>query len=169
MAVARPSATGQTKLMPDITVAAAVLAGGVVGLLLMRWAGAQDTEERTRSEAPSAPEPPAPTGYRRRPVPTAGPILLAIGLALIGVGLAIGSGDAGLDPRPLIPGAIVLVAALAAALRRGNVATTADREASGDVNAASVGREDSAVPSALDPEHPTPDRKAPHRRRESSR
>ena len=141
--------------MPDFTVVAAILAGGVVGLLLMRWAVTQDKEVRTRSEAPSAPEPPAPTGYTRRSVPTAGPILLAVGLALFGVGLAIGSGDAGLDARPLIPGALVLAAALAATLRRGNVDSAADRQASSDGNAPSIGSEDSALPSTSDSKHPT--------------
>jgi hypothetical protein len=155
--------------MADYTVIGAALAGAVVGLILLRWAGARDTEDRARSEATPVPEASTPTGYARRPMPTAGPILLAVGLALFGVGLAIGSGDAGLDARPLVPGAVVLVAALAATLRRGNVANTADREASGHVDPASAGREDSAVPSALDPEHPTPDRGAPPRRRESPR
>lgn len=153
--------------MPDYTVIAAALAGGVAGVLLMRWAGAWGAPHDPDGAHPPA-EPPTPTGYARRPVPTAGPILLAIGLALIGVGLAIGSGDAGLDARPLVPGAVVLVAAFAATLRRGNVATAA-REASGDVNGASLGGEDSAVPSDRDPEHRTPDRTTPHRRRGSPR
>ena len=154
--------------MADYTVIAAALAGAVVGLILLRWAGARDTEDRGRSEAP-VPEASAPTGYAGRSMPTAGPILLAVGLALLGIGLAIGSGDAGLDARPLVPGAVVLVAALAATLRRGKVATAADRQASGHVNPASVGREDPVVSSASDPEHPRPDRGTPHHRRGSPR
>ena len=142
--------------MPDFTVVAAILAGGVVGLLLMRWAGTQEKKERSRSEAPSAPEPQARTGYTRHSVPTAGPILLAVALALLGIGLAIGSGDAGLDARALLPGTLVLAAALAATLRRGKVAIAADRQSSSDGNSASIGPEDSALPSTSDAKHPTP-------------
>lgn len=155
--------------MADYTVVAAAVAGAVVGVILLRWAGARDTEDGARSDATPVPEALTPTGYAGRPMPTAGPILLAVGVALIGVGLAIGSGDAGLDARPLVPGAVVLVATLAATIRRGKVATAADRQASGDVNAASVGREDSAALSALDSSHPTPDRRAPHGRRGTPR
>jgi hypothetical protein len=126
--------------MPDCTVIGAALAGAVVGLILLRWAGTRDTEDRARSEAASVPEASTPTGYARRPVPTAGPILLAIGLALLGVGLAIGSSDAGLDARPLVPGGVVLAAALAATLRRQD--TPPHPEASGDMNPASVKGED---------------------------
>lgn len=154
--------------MPDYAVIAAALAGGVVGVVLMRlatWGGGRAEADRTRP----APGPPTPTGYSQQSIPTAGPILLAIGLALVGIGLAIGSDDAGLDALPLVPGSVVLVAALAATLRRGDEATGADLEASGDVNPASVARENSAVPSALDVEDPSSDREAPHHRRGNAR
>ena len=142
--------------MPDFTVVVAILAGGVVGLLLMRWAGTQDKNERTRSDAPSASEPPTQTGYGPRPAPTSGPILLAVGLTLLGVGFAIGSGDAGLDARPLVPGALVLAAALAATLRRRNIDSAADRQAPSDGDAASIVPEDAALPSTSDSKHPPP-------------
>ncbi len=142
MAVAGARLNGHDASMPDYTLIGAALAGAVVGLILLRWAGARDTEGRTGSEPPPVTEASTPTGYTRRPVPTAGPILVAVGLALFGVGLAIGSSDGGLDARPLIPGGVVLAAALAAILRRRD--TPPPPEAPGNVGPASVEGEDRA-------------------------
>ncbi len=126
--------------MGDYTVIAAALAGAVTGVLLMRLANAWGAPaEPDGTQAPA--EPSTPTGYARPPRSTAGPILLAVGLALLGVGLAIGSGDAGFDVRPLVPGAVVLVAALAATLRRGNADAAANPQEAGEETAASVGRD----------------------------
>ena len=141
MAAVGARLAGRTAPVGDNAVIAAALAGVVAGLLLMRVAnvwGARPESDGTQAPA----EPPTPTGYTRPPRSTAGPILLAVGLALLGVGLAIGSGDAGLDARPLVPGAVVLAAALAATLRRRNVDTAADPQALGEGNAALVGRAD---------------------------
>jgi hypothetical protein len=126
--------------MGDYTVVAAALAGAVAGVLLMRVANAWSAPP-----APYGPQSPAesstPTGYARPPTSTAGPILLAVGLALLGVGLAIGSGDAGMNAFPLVPGAVVLVAALAATVRRGRSDAAAGQQASGEENAPSAGRD----------------------------
>jgi len=105
----------------DGTVIAAVVAGAVAGLLLMRWASAADrSASMPTADAPAAGEPPAAaTGYRREPGHSAAPVLLAVGVALLGTGLAVGSGDGGIDGRAVIPGLAVLVAALVAA-RRGS-------------------------------------------------
>ena len=124
--------------MGDYTVIAAALAGAVAGVLLMRVANARDARPEPDGTQAKA-EPATPTGYARPTRSTAGPILLAVGLALLGVGLAIGSGDAGLDVLPLVPGAIVLVAAVAATLRRGNADAAANPQPSGEENPVLVG------------------------------
>jgi hypothetical protein len=99
----------------DYAVIVAALAGAVAGLLLLRMASPRDAPADRDRTSPVA-GPPTPTLYARRPLHTAAPILLAVGLALFGVGLAMGFGGAG-DILLLGPGVVVLLAALAAALR----------------------------------------------------
>lgn len=117
-------------MMDDPVVIAAALAGAVVGVLLMRRANAQDRADRARSEPPATIEPRRVTHYARRPASSAAPVLLAVGLALAGIGLAFGSGDDGIDARLLLPGAAVLLAAVVATLRGGRDATQPDGPAS---------------------------------------
>lgn len=122
--------------MGDFTVIAAALAGAVAGVLLLLYANSRDRRaagDRTAPAAePPAAEPPTRTQYASRQVQTAAPILLAVGLALLGVGLAIGSGEDGLDVRPLLPGVVVLLAALVAVLRQGGHASRPDGQLPGD-------------------------------------
>ncbi len=133
------SLAGRTAPMGDYTVIAAALAGAVAGVLLLRPANAWGAP--SDPDGPQSPaEPSTPTGYARPPRSTAGPILLALGVALLGVGLAIGSGDAGMDALPLVPGVAVIVAALAATVRGGRDDTGAGQQ-SGEENAPSVGRD----------------------------
>ncbi|MBA3689559.1 MAG: hypothetical protein H0W81_12160 [Chloroflexi bacterium] len=111
--------------MDDYTVVVAALAGAAAGALLLRMANARDA--RTDHDPTPPPSgPPTPTRYARRPVNTAAPILLAVGLALVGVGLAIGSGDGALDVRPVVPGVAVLLAALVLLSRQGRHASPSD-------------------------------------------
>ncbi len=109
-------------LMVDYSVIAAALAGTAAGVLLL-WLTSSRSRRDDRDRTPQKAEPPTPTGYARLPVHTAAPILLAVGVTLFGVGLAIGSGDGALDVRPLLPGVVVLLAALVAVLRRGGRAS----------------------------------------------
>ena len=125
--------------MGDFTVIAAALAGAVAGVLLMRVVSARGAGQEP--DGTQAAEPPTLTGYARPPMSSAGPILLAVGLAILGVGLAIGSGDGGMDVRPMVPGLVVLVAALVATRRAGRTDTSANPQAPGEENAASVGRD----------------------------
>lgn len=106
--------------MGDYTVIAAALAGAVAGLLLLRWVSTRDQSDSEPADAPVAVDPPAAAGYQRKPDHTAAPVLLAVALALLGIGLAIGSGYGGIDVRALIPGLAVLAAAVVAVRRRGS-------------------------------------------------
>lgn len=94
----------------------AALAGGIIGLLLMvRLGGWRVTShESAATVGPQA----RPTEYASHHAPSAAPILTALGVAAIGIGLAVGTADGRLDFLPLIPGALLLVAALRSLLRR---------------------------------------------------
>lgn len=150
--------------MDDYTVIAAALAGAAAGALLLRLANARDART-DHDPTPPPPEPPMPTRYARRPVNTAAPILLAVGLALVGVGLAIGSGDGALDVRPVVPGVAVLLAALVLLLRPGGHASPPDGQVpSGHVIAEELTQADE-VSTADDP-NVGPGRSAPPHDRE---
>ena len=137
MAAGRARAS-HTASMGDISVIAAGLAGAVAGLLLLRLANARDRRAADDRAPPGCAEPPSPTGYAPRAVRTAAPILLAVGLALVGVGLAFGSGGGALDIRPVLPGVVVLLAALVALVRQGGHTSPPDGP-SADVNATGLG------------------------------
>ena len=131
--------------MDDFSVIAAGLAGAIAGLFLLRVANARDRRAADDQTPPRA-EPPSPTGYAPRAVRTAAPILLALGLALVGVGLAFGSGGGGLDIRPVIPGVVVLLAAFVAFVRQGGHTSPPDGQSAGrDVNAPGVGSDHAAA------------------------
>ena len=150
--------------MVDYSVIVAALAGAAAGALLLRMANARDA--RTEHDpTPAPPGPPMPTRYARRPVNTAAPILLAVGLALFGVGLAIGSGDGALDVRPVVPGVAVLLAALVLLLRQGRHASPSKGQVpNGHATAAELTDADE-VPSADGP-NLRPGRSAPPHDRE---
>lgn len=64
-------------------------------------------------------EPVRPVAYAKlSQPPSAAPILTAVGGTVLGIGLALGSGGGTLDPLPLIPGALILVAAVLSAISR---------------------------------------------------
>jgi peptidoglycan/LPS O-acetylase OafA/YrhL len=142
--------------MGDYTVIVAALAGAAAGVLLLRWANSRD-RRAAADQAPPPAEPATPTGYARRPVRTAAPILLAVGLALLGVGLAIGSGDGRLDVRPLLPGVVVLLAALVAVLRQASQAGPPAGHVPGDDVIAAEGVPGEQVAAAAERQPPRPD------------
>ena len=164
MAAAGARRASQTVAVVDYGVIVAALAGAAAGVLLLRLANSRDRRAAGDRTPPSA-EPATPTGYARRPVHTAAPVLLAVGLALFGVGLAIGSGDGALDVRPVVPGVAVLLAALVLLLRQGRHASSSDgQEPNGDVTAAELTHADE-VPTADGP-NLGPGRSAPPHDRE---
>lgn len=164
MAAAGVRRASHTSPMADYSVIAAALAGAVAGVLLLRLANSLD--RRAAGDRPPPPaEPATPMEYARRPVHTAAPVLLAVGLALFGVGLAIGSGDGGLDVRPVVPGVAVLLAALVLLLRQGRHASPSDGQVpNGHVTAAELTHADE-VPTADGP-NLGPGRRAPPHDRE---
>ena len=164
MAAAGARRASQTVAMADYSVIVAALAGAAVGVLLLRLANSRDGRAASDRTPPPA-EPATPTGYARRPVHTAAPILLAVGVALVGVGLAIGSGDGALDVRPVVPGVVVLLAALVLLLRQGRHASPSDGQVpNGHVTAAELTHADE-VPTA-DAPNLGPGRRAPPHDRE---
>lgn len=94
----------------------AALAGGIIGLLLMVRLGGWrvPSHESAATVGPQA----RPTEYASRHAPSAAPILTALGVAAFGIGLALGTADGRLDVLPLIPGMLLLVAALLSLRRR---------------------------------------------------
>lgn len=152
--------------MDDYTVIVAALAGAAAGALLLRMANARDART-DHDPTPPGSGPPMPTRYARRPVNTAAPILLAVGLALVGVGLAIGSGDGALDVRPVVPGVAVLLAALVLLSRQGRHASPSDGQVpNGDVTAAELTHADE-VSTAHGPNLGSGRRSPPHDREQT--
>ena len=150
MAAAGAQRASRTVAVVDYSVIVAALAGAAAGVLLLRLANSRDRRAAGDRTPPPA-EPATPTGYARRPVHTAAPVLLAVGLALFGVGLAIGSGDGALDVRPVVPGVAVLLAALVLLLRQGRHTSPSDGQVpNGDVTAAELTHADE-VPTADGP------------------
>ncbi len=94
----------------------AALAGGIVGVVLMVRLGAWRVSPN--ESAPPMESSVRPTGYASRHAPSAAPILTALGVAAFGIGLAVGTADGRLDVLPLIPGMLLLVAALLGLRRR---------------------------------------------------
>lgn len=151
---------GQTVAVGDYTVVLAALAGAVAGMFLLRMANARDARDaRAADDRPPPPiTPPTSTRYARRSVHTASPILLAVGLALFGVGLALGTGDGAWDVRPLIPGLVVLLAALVAGLRRGGGGGQPQAPAPDD---GGMARDSGGAPAVADMEPTAPDSDRP--------
>ncbi len=102
--------------MGDYVNLAAAIVGGALGLFLMfrldLFRGRGDDREPVLSE------PTLRTRYATTQPPSVAPILTALGAALLGVGLAIGSGLGGFGVLLLIAGVTLLAAALVTALRR---------------------------------------------------
>ena len=101
----------------------ATVAGALVGLLVVLRFGWW----RTPKNVPPASAPRSfPTGYASRHRPSPVPILTALGLALLGVGFALTAADVAFGFAPLVLGAAVVAAAVAALVRggRGDVTST---------------------------------------------
>lgn len=97
-------------MLSDPVSVVAAIAGGIVGVVLMvrlRGWGVSSHES-----APTVEPQGRPTGYTSRHGPTAAPILIALGVAALGIGLAVGTAGGGLGFLPLVPGVLFLAAAL---------------------------------------------------------
>lgn len=94
----------------------AALTGGIVGVALMVKLGAWRVS--SPESAPTIEPQTRPTGYASRHAPSAAPILTALGVAAVGIGLAVGTAGGRLDFLPLIPGVLLLVAGLLSLRRR---------------------------------------------------
>lgn len=101
--------------MSDYVNVAAAILGGALGLFLMFRLDVFRGRGEAREPVPS--EPTRPTGYVTTQPPSAAPILTALGAALLGVGVVIGSELGGFGLLLVIPGATLLVAALVMAIR----------------------------------------------------
>lgn len=111
-----------------LSIAAAVL-GGAAGIALMiRLGGFRGLPS---ASMPTAESRPRPTGYARTDAPTASPILTAIGAAVTGVGLALGS-STGVLSWLLIGLGGLLLAGAAWRWLRGPRAAVGGGEAAGD-------------------------------------
>lgn len=102
--------------MDDPVVIMAALGGVLAGLLLLRLTGGAP-----KKEAATDPSPSPAVGYAnpKRSRASAAPILTALGVTAIGVGLAAGAGEGGLALLALVPGLALLVAAMVKLLRGG--------------------------------------------------
>lgn len=97
-------------MLSDPVSVVAAIAGGIVGVVLMvrlRGWGLSSHESASTVEPQVR-----PTGYASRHAPTAAPILIALGVAALGIGLAVGTAGGGIGFLPLIPGVLFLAAAL---------------------------------------------------------
>lgn len=103
-------------MFEDPVILLAALAGGIVGVVLMVRLGAWRVSPD--ESAPPMESRVRPTGYASRHPPSAAPILSALSVAALGIGLAVGTADGRLDVLPLIPGVLLLVAALLSLRRR---------------------------------------------------
>lgn len=103
-------------MLDDPITSLAALAGGIVGVVLMvrlgEWGGS------SHESAPTLETQAQPTGYASRHHPSAAPILIAFGVAAIGIGLAVGAAGGRPALLPLIPGVLLLMAGLLS-MRRG--------------------------------------------------
>lgn len=94
----------------------AALAGGIAGVVLMVKLGAWRAS--SNESAPPMESHVRATGYAPRHAPSAAPILTALSVAAFGIGLAVGMADGMVDVLPLIPGVLLLAAALLSLCRR---------------------------------------------------
>ena len=101
--------------MTDPLVILAAVAGGLTGLLLL-WRASRGASDDRHDEPP--PRPVVAYAETERPRPSAVPVLTAVGIASLGVGLAIGTGEGGLGPVALVPGAALLLAAIIVMVQR---------------------------------------------------
>ncbi len=93
----------------------AAIAGGIVGVVLMvRLGGWGVSSHESATVEPQV----RPTGYASRHAPSAAPILNALGVAAIGIGLAVGTAGGGLGFLPLMTDVLFLAAALRSLRRR---------------------------------------------------
>ncbi len=115
----QPLSNRGTTLGDYLNLAAAIL-GGALGLFVMFRLGV--VRNRGEGREPVAPEPVAPeptvlTHHASAQPSSVAPILTALGLSLLGVGLAIGSHLEAFGLLPLVAGVALLAGALMAALR----------------------------------------------------
>ena len=114
----------------------AALVGGIIGVVLMVRLGGWRVS--SHESAPTMEPQARPTGYASRHPPSAAPILTALGVAAIGIGLAVGAAGGSLGFLPLIPGVLLLVAGLRSLRRRprdGAETTAVDGEEPADLAA----------------------------------
>lgn len=102
--------------MGDFVNLGAAILGGAVGLFLVFRLDLFRGHGEERDPVPA--EATRRTGYVSTHPPSAAPILTALGAAVLGVGLALGSGLGGFGVVLLVPGVTLLTAALVTAIRR---------------------------------------------------
>lgn len=109
--------------MADLPVIAAAVAGALAGVLLLLRGPGRDTSNGSPSPSPRSSDAlaatrPNSTTYEEKHQNSAAPILVALGLGLVGTGLALGSIGGGLDLLLVVPGGAVLLLAVAAMVRQ---------------------------------------------------
>lgn len=100
--------------MDDPLVILGAVGGALAGVLLLRLPRRAPNEVAASDPSPS---PAAGYAIPKRARASAAPILAALGVTAVGVGLAIGAGDGGVEPLALLPGLALLMAALVVMLR----------------------------------------------------
>lgn len=101
--------------MDDPFVILAAVAGGLTGLILLVRVSRGSSDDRADEPLP---RPVIAFAKTERPRPSAVPVLTAVGVAAVGVGLVVGTGEGGLGPVALVPGTALLLAAIVLTARR---------------------------------------------------
>lgn len=102
--------------MGDYANAAAAILGGALGLFVAFRLNLFRGRGEERDPVPA--ELSRPTGYFSTHPPSAAPILAALGVTLLGVGLVVGSSVGVFGAVLVIPGVLLLTAAFVTAMRR---------------------------------------------------